>query len=1122
MNLTICFSRHLRGFNKTLQLMKLTAIIMLATCLAASAEGLSQITLKEKNAPLQKVIKKIQKQSGLDFLYNFDLLQQQGRVNVDVHDVTLQVALEACLKDKALTYSIVDNTVVIQPKQENSSGVDKVENIPPPPPPIEIKGVVKDENGAPLKGASVTVKGKKTGTVTNERGEFTINVPDNSAVIVISFVGMKSMEIAVNGKTDFTITLKIEEIQQQEVVVVGYGTQKRQAITGSVAKANIQAYEKVTSNNILDMIKGTLPGVNIGASNTAGGVPGISIRGQNSINAGTSPLVVVDDVIFKGSLNDIPTADIESFVVLKDASAAAVYGSRSSNGVIIITTKKGKGQNGKPLFNVSMTYGRIAELKRMEVEDTARYMKYIYDQLTQNGVTVNAPLYTYMQPMEIANYLATPDHRPTVADPYSLFRQAGQEFNTTLSVSNKINKTSYYISGNYTHQKGVIKNDMYKHYSARFNIQTELTNWFTVGLNSFYSLKNYPASSIYGTQSDGGSYYNFSPWATVKDSTGAYIQFPQTTTSFNSRFWMIPTEAYDRESALNGVLTATVKCPWVKGLSYNFAWSNNLNFNEIGSFYGLQTVAGTAVGGTGSRSYSRGYSSLIDNIVRYSNSFGKHTIDATVLMENEDNKSYSQNSAGKGFTNTALGTWNLGAATTQTVSTGGVETVGIGYMARATYTFSNLYSVTGTFRRDGYSAFSLNNKYANFPSVGVNWHLSNEQFMQNVKFINNLALRASYGSNGNQSIAAYSTLAQLANSKYIFANDGGYTVTQYVSQPATPDLKWESVRGINIGVDFSVLKNRISGSVDYYNKNTHNLIYAVSIPSISGFTSTLTNIGKLNNKGIEISLNTVNVQTKDFSWESNAAFSLNRNKIITLLGYDNNHDGKEDDIIANSLFIGKSLGSIYTYKVTGMWQQADKDNGTIMVGMTPGTYKLLDVNNDGKIKSDSDRVIIGNGNPNFRWSFTNIFRYKKLSLMVYVNSIWGGNNWYLSGSNNPYADPYANRLDLNHPVYDYWTSTNTNAVFPRLNYNTTAAAQYKGTKYFDRSFIKLQKLALSYDFTSVVSTTGIKGLNVTVSADNIATYAPHWIGMDPETNNGITQNSIPSLRTYMLVLNFNF
>ena len=1099
--------------------MKMTGILLTVACLQVSAGAFSQtISFSKKNVSLNRVFEAIGHQSGYLFFYNNAIVRQMGTADVNLEHASLTEALDQALKGKPLTYTILDKYIVVSRKapSDNSAASDAATIDTT----IKVYGRVAGPGDQVFPGVTVTVKGGTTGTTTDDKGQFDLEVPRN-AVLVFSYIGYQTATMPVNGRQIMNVSLTPSTTGLNQLVVVGYGTQRKQDITGSVGIANIKTYQDVTSNNILDMIKGSMPGVNIGEANTAGGIPGISIRGQNSITAGSSPLIVVDNVIFKGSLNDIPTADIASFVVLKDASAAAIYGSRSANGVIIITTKKGRGRDGKPLFNVSTTYGSISELKRMKVEDASQYLKYMSDYLTENGTPINGPLYTYMQPQEITNYLATPDHRPTLPDPYSLFRQTGQEVNTTLSVSNRVNNTSYYISGNYTQEKGVIINDLYKHYSARANFQTDITNWFTVGLNSFYSLKSYPASAIYGTQGDGSSYYNFSPWASVKDSTGAYIQFPQTTTSFNSPFWKIPTEAYDRESTLNGILTATVKCPWIQGLSYNFTWSNNLLSNETGSFYGLQTVAGNAVGGSGNRGYARTYSSLSDNILHYNNSFGKHNIDATVVMENEDNKNYTQSSNGKGFTNTALGTWNLGAATTQTVSTGGYETVGVGYMGRLTYTYGDLYAITGTFRRDGYSAFSLNNKYANFPSVGVNWHISNEQFMQHIKFIDNLALRASYGSNGNQSIAPYSTLAQLANGKYIFAGDGGYTVTQYISQPANNNLKWESTRGINLGVDFSLLENRVGGSIDYYDKNTHNLIYAVNIPTISGFSSTLTNIGQLNNKGIEISLNTVNVKMKDFFWESNVAFSLNRNKVVHLLGiYDST--GREENIIANSLFIGKSLGSIYDYKVIGMWQQSDVDKGDIMQGMSPGTYKLLDINHDGKITSDNDRMIIGNANPNFRWSFTNVFRYKKLSLMVYINSIWGGNGWYLSGSNTPYYDPYANRSDLNHPVYDYWTPTNTNAVFPRLNYKNTSAAQYHGTKYFDRSFIKLQKLALSYDFTSLVSGTGIEGLNVSISADNIFTYAPHWIGMDPETNNGITQNSIPSLRTYMLVIDFNF
>ncbi|PGH40467.1 MAG: hypothetical protein CRN43_02805 [Candidatus Nephrothrix sp. EaCA] len=266
----------------------------------------------------------------------------------------------------------------------------------------------------------------------------------------------------------------------------------------------------------------------------------------------------------------------------------------------------------------------------------------------------------------------------------------------------------------------------------------------------------------------------------------------------------------------------------------------------------------------------------------------------------------------------------------------------------------------------------------------------------------------------------------------------------------------------------------------------------------------------------------MNIEKENFAWESAFAFSLNRNKIITILGKDNNNDGAEDDVIASSLFIGKSLGSIYDYQVTGMWQQSDADNKTIMKGMSPGTYQLLDADGDGKITSEKDRMILGNGNPNFRWSLTNTFRYKGFSLMCYINSVWGGNNWYLSGNNTPYRDGYVNSETHNHPVYDYWTPANPGAPFPRINYNTPAAAQYRGTKYFDRSFIKLQKLALTYDMSKLIQRGGIHNAALSISVDNVAFYAPHWIGMDPETNHGITSASIPSLRTFMCVLNFNF
>ena len=481
----------------------------------------------------------------------------------------------------------------------------------------------------------------------------------------------------------------------------------------------------------------------------------------------------------------------------------------------------------------------------------------------------------------------------------------------------------------------------------------------------------------------------------------------------------------------------------------------------------------------------------------------------------DDMTSYAEN-----FDNTVLGDNKLEDGKKQTVNTGAGESGAIAWMARGTYTFDGRYSLTGTVRRDGCSAFSINRKWATFASGGLNWNITNESFMKDVKAIDNLALRVSYGSNGNQSIDSYSTLAKVGTNKYIFAGDPSYSITQGISSFALNDLGWEKTTGANFGVDFSVLNNRLSGSVDAYFTNTTDLLFSLALPSVSGKTSILSNLGKIKNKGVEIGLHSVNIETKDFSWTSDFAFSLNRNKVATIYGEDNDGDGKEDDLISSGYFIGKTLGTIYNYKVNGMWQQSDVDNGTIMEGMRPGDYKLEDVDGDGKISSDKDRQFLGTSKENFRWSLTNTLSYKDFSLMVYINSIWGGNGYFLSGNNTPYTDEYVNSAAHNRTVYDYWTPENTNAKYPRPDYQ--ANARYKGTKYVDRSFIKLQKIALSYDLSRLVKPYGFNNMRLSLSADNLFTFAPHWDGLDPETDSGLKITAFPSIRTYQMTLMFNF
>ncbi|WP_182952847.1 SusC/RagA family TonB-linked outer membrane protein [Pedobacter gandavensis] len=986
---------------------------------------------------------------------------------------------------------------------------------------VNVSGTVLDEKGLPMVGVSILEKGSKNSTKTDANGNFKLAVGSNESILLVSYIGFLPQEIRVGDRKSITIRLLEDVGKLNEVVVVGYGTQSRKDVTGAVSTANLKTYEHVPVNNILESVKGTLPGLNVGSINTAGQVASISIRGTNSINAGSNPLLVVDGAIFRGTLNDIPAADIESFTVLKDASAAAVYGSRSANGVILIETKKGSGINGKPKFGALLNYGFSNELEHLKVYDAPGYIQRMLDIRQANGLEADPnKIAIYLQNEEQKNYNATPDHQPTLTDPYSLFRQTGQSINATLSISNKTDKTQYYISGNLIDQKGVIVNDLYKHYSGRVNLETDLTNWLNVGVKSYYSLKSYPGSTIYGlsTNASGSSPYWFSPYASLYNADGSYLQFPQTTTSFNNPYWQIADDSYNRQNNLNGILTARVKIPWVKGLSYNLTYSNTLNNNETGSFYGLHTVLGSPKAGSGDQGYSRSYTTLLDHLLKYNHTFGKHNLDVTALYSTENYSAIGMTTHGEGFDDTSLGIYGLGKAKLQTLGSSASKTAAIGQMARVTYNYDNKYTITGTIRRDGFSAFSENHKYGTFPSVGVNWNVSNEKFMKGIDAIDHLALRASYGSNGNQSIAAYGTLGRMGNGKYFYEGNSSYTPTQFVNNLGNSDLKWESTVGLNLGLDFSLLKHRINGTVDWYSKYTHNLIFPLELPSTSGFGSISSNLGKIGNKGIELSLSTLNIDSRTFKWRSDIAFSLNRNKIISIYGKDEN--GVEKDLISQGYFIGKSLGTIYSTKVTGMWQQADLDNGTIMKGMAPGTYQLLDVDGDGKITSDKDRVFLGNSNPNFRWSFTNTFEYKDFSLMVYIYSIWGGNGYFQSGSNTPYNDPYANNAAINHPVYDYWTPDNPGAMFPRPNYANAAA--YRGTKYLDRSFIKLQKMSLTYNLTKFVKQYGIPGLSLSVSADNLLTFAPHWVGMDPETNNGITDSSIPSIRTFMTGLSFNF
>ena len=1089
--------------------MKVSLFLLFVVLFQLSAENTysqtTSLSISLTNKPIDAVLDKIEQETEFSFLILDKALDVDKLVNIHANKQSVEQVLDNLFKDTNIQYRIVDRQIILMRKTTLSEIGQQIKKT--------ITGVIIDQQGEPVIGANVVESGTSNGTITNVDGEFTLQVDENS-VIKVTYIGYIAQEIAIKNQSTFKIVLSEDSQALGEVVIVGYGTVKKEAVTGAVAKANLKAYADVPSNNIMDQIKGSVAGLNIAGTNRAGQVGDLMIRGQNS-TGGNSPLIVVDGAIFAGSLADISPYDIENLTVLKDASAAAVYGSRSANGVILIETKKGTGSSGKPVFNLNLNYGFSNQMKPLEVYGPEGYLQRVLDIREAMGMEADpSKIDMYLQEEERRNYNATPDHRATFTDPYGITSQSGYNRNVSFSIANRLEKTRYYIATSFIDQRGVEINDKYKYLSARINVDSDITNWLNIGIKSFYSHRDNSGTPPPGDKT------KFSPYASLKDEIGRYMYAPQSTTSFVSPFWQMATDDVELHDNLNAILSANVKIPWIEGLTFTSTLSNTLRWDTHNEFWDDYTTRGASVNGRGIRNNENKYNILWDNILKYSRSFNeKHYLDVTLLFSQEKYKSEKVIAEAEDFDNMALGTYRLQDGKTQKTTSGGEESEALGLMARATYTYDNKYSLTGTIRRDGYSAFSRNQKYGTFPSVGVNWNISREDFMKDISYLDNLAIRATYGKNGNQSINRYQTLAKMATDKYIYAGSPSYVITQYIKTLGTDNLGWESTSGLNVGIDFGWLGGRINGSIDMYSTKTNDLLFDLALPRISGMDKITSNVGEIQNKGFEISLNTINIENGDFRWSSNFAFSLNRNKVASILGDDNDGDGKEDDLISSNYFIGKSLGTIYDYKVIGMYQQADVDNGTIMNGWRPGEYIIEDLDNSGTITSDQDRQILGSEKENFRWSLTNTFDYKGFSLMVYLYSIWGGNGWYLSKANNQNNNMAANPA-VNCPVFDYWTPNNTGAFFQRPDYGRTGAVRaYKPT---DRSFIKLQKISLTYDVGQWVKKSFVSGLLVGVSADNLFTFAPHWKGLDPETNQGMTEGSVPSVRTYNISVALKF
>ena len=983
---------------------------------------------------------------------------------------------------------------------------------------VTVKGVVKEaETGMPIIGANVIEKGTSNGVLTNFDGEFEIKVKNNSQ-LEFSSLGFATKVITVSGKIELNISLESQTSELDEVIVVGYGTQKKSDLTGSVTRANIENFTSQPNTSIVQSLQGAVTGLNVGTVTGAGGQPSISIRGRNSLSGSTSPLIVLDGVIYRGSLIDISPSDVASVDVLRDASSKAIYGSQAANGVIIITTKNGR-KAEKPTYNFSTYYATSSPLKRLHPLDRKGYIQKASDMFWEQAY--NAP--DYITPNSTFDPRTTWSGLDQIIEGYDdgtdtdwldLVTQTPFIQNTNLSMTGSTEKTGYFLSAGLTDEDGWAKNDSYSRINVRANFDTKVTNWLKIGMQTFMSSGDYS-----GAAANIRNAMIFSPLTKPYNEDGTLNYYPQGNDI--NPLASLDIDDFDKRLNLFGNFSATVDIPYVKGLTYKINYSTNYRTQRAYQF----NPNGLNFTGSASKFNSMTQDQTLDNVLSYAKNFNsKHDINVTLLYGFEKRDGETTNASSSEFINQALGYNSLesGNIDNQRVSSSAWDERSHYQMGRLQYKYNDRYLATITVRRDGFSGFGTNKKFGTFPSVALGWVASKEQFIADaLPWVNNLKLRGSYGSSGNRTLGRYGTLASVNGSfQYVYGDGGVPAYGQSISSLANNDLGWETTTGLNLGLDFSIVNSRINGYVEYYNSKTEDLLFNINIPNITGFSSIRSNIGEISNRGLEFNLNTVNVKSDNFEWNSSIVFSTNDNKVESILGRDDDGDGKEDDLISNGIFIGESIGTIYDYVVEDEKYQIGDTN--IPSGYNPGNYILKDLDGEDGITAGGDRKIIGHTEPAYRFSVFNEFKYKNFTLSAFINSVQGGKNGYL-GNNTPKKAEFgwqAHTMATFNTVkeFNYWTPSNPNGESSGLNYLDPIDPNL----YRDRSFVRLQDVSLAYNLPkSLLNKLSIDNLKLFVSGKNLHTWT-NWKGVDPEAGVGFQTGAYPVMRSYTLGLNLTF
>ena len=970
---------------------------------------------------------------------------------------------------------------------------------------ISVAGKVTDsQTGEAMPGVNIQVKGTTIGAITDGEGKYSLSVNDREATLIFSFIGYVTQEIPVAGKKTLNVVLIADFQSLEEVVVVGYGTQLRRSVTGSIASVDMSKSRDLSNVNLTQSLN-TIAGVQFTGTGRPGQDGVILIRGQNSLSGSNDPLIILDGIIFSGTMADINPNDIQSIDILKDASSTSIYGSRAANGVILISSRKGTTE--RPTVTINAFYGLSDMGSKLKLLSPERYLQRRLDWLSQTGLEADpAKITSYLTKTEADNYTNGVSH-----DPWDIISQQGKIVSCDLSVSAKSAFTSYYISASMVDEKGLIFNDNQKRATIRANIDNKITEWLNLGINATFSHRN--LSGLNASLQDA---YRSSPYGTFyyPDGEPTTYPVPEETAGGNpirSAILTTNEEIYDN---LFSNFYALINIPFIEGLSYrlnyspNYRWNHNYNFFRQDKYLTFNTT-------NASKFDQKNFDWVLENIVNYKRNIGKnHTLDLTLLYGRNHTGFESTTANAQLLSIDALGYNDLSLGQTLTTLSSGQASEGISSMARLNYQYKGKYLLTLTARRDGSSVFATNNKYATFPSAALAWIISDEQFLKKVKFIDRIKLRVSYGAAGNQAISPYQSLSLSAITQYVYGDGGITSIGAYPSTIGNNDLKWETTYTANAAVDFDLFKGRLSGTFEIFNSNTHDLLVRRNIPVMTGYNSILTNIGQTNNEGIEIVLNSVNIQRANFQWNTTATFAYIKNTIVHLFRTDLNGDGKEDDVVSNNWFIGQPINSFYDYVFDGIYQEGDND---IPAYNKPGDVRVKDLNGDGILNSE-DRAVVGSGgNPKYHFSIRNNINYGNLSLSIIVNAMQG----WIAPFNliNPLVPGRAlGQLDAG-----WWTSENKSNTRPSLIYSNPLGTSW----YISRDFVRIQDVSLSYQFPKgMLNKLKTSNLRVFMSGKNLYTFTK-WLGSDPEGGGNFSSSQgsgdlFPMPRTFTFGINIGF